>query len=405
MGPQTPQSPTPAAALRPALAILLLLASLAASAENWPRFRGPTGQGISSERNVPIRWSAAENIRWKTPIPGQGWSSPIVFGNRVWVSTVTDGQTRARLIALDRDTVWVVYGDGTIAAVDAATGKVQWRNEEVRFYSRHGLGSSPILHDGLVIMAFDGSNRVEKAGDWPNNSDDEQLGWRIPWDKAEVVALNAKTGERVWTGRRGKSRIAHVTPNIISTDDGPILVSPAGDAIQGFDPKTGKLLWTVYSQGEGVTPSFAAGDGLIFTSSGFERTTLRVVRLGGSGDVTATHIAWEQRKGAPTQPSLLYVSPRLYTITDGGIAHCLDGKTGEILYAERVGGNHCASPVYADGHIYFLSEAGETTVIKEGPEFEIVSRNPLEERCQASIAISEGRLFIRGEKHLFCVGR
>jgi len=183
------------------------------------------------------------------------------------------------------------------------------------------------------------------------------------------------------------------------------LVSPAGDAIQGFDPGTGERLWTVYSQGEGVTPSFAFGNGLIFTSSGFEKTTLRTVRLGGRGDVTDSHIAWEQRKGTPTQPSLLFVRGRLYSVTDGGIVHCFDPGSGEIVYAERIGGNHSASPVYADGRIYFLSETGETAVIAEGPEFRILSRNTVEERCQASMAVSQGNIFIRSDKHLFCIGK
>ncbi|MBL9135040.1 MAG: PQQ-binding-like beta-propeller repeat protein [Verrucomicrobiales bacterium] len=411
---------------------------LQSNAEDWPRFRGPTGQGWSAEKDLPREWSADRGIVWKTPIPGEGWSSPIVWGDRVYVSTATEANTQCRLLCLDRATgkivwntavveivplrkesknsyatptpvtdgerIYVAFGDGTVAAVDV-NGRLVWKNQEVRFYSRHGLGASPLVHDGLLIMPFDGSNRVEKPGEWPNNSAEEQLGWRVPWDQAQVVAFDVKTGERRWKGNRGKSRIAHVSPNVVLIDGVPQIVSPAGDAIQGFDPKTGERLWTVYSQGEGVTPSFAHGDGLIFTSSGFEKTTLRTVRVGGKGDVTASHVAWEQRKGTPTQPSLLYVSPHLYGITDGGIVHCYDGKTGEVIYAERVGGNHSASPVYADGHIYFLSETAETTVVKAGPKFEIVARNPLNEKCQASIAVSRGHLFLRTEKHLFCIGK
>jgi outer membrane protein assembly factor BamB len=201
------------------------------------------------------------------------------------------------------------------------------------------------------------------------------------------------------------SRIAHVTPNILKENGTAQLISCAGDAIQGFDPKTGERIWTVYSQGEGVTPSFALADGLIFTSSGFEKTTLRTVRTGGKGDVTQTHIAWEQRKGAPTQASLLYVKPHLYSVTDGGIANCYQAETGDIVYQERLGGTFCASPVYADGNIYFLSEQGDTTVVKAGPQFKVVSKNPLNERCQASMAVSDGAIFIRSDKQLFRVGR
>ncbi|MGE3310371.1 MAG: PQQ-binding-like beta-propeller repeat protein [Limisphaerales bacterium] len=409
-----------------------------ARGENWPRFRGPTGQGISTETNIPHAWSATQGIRWRTAIPGLGWSSPIVWDDLVFVTTVSEGNTQCRILALDRRTgqiawntlvheivplrkeqknsyasptpvtdgerVYAVFGDGTQVAVDMKGGLL-WKNDEVRFYSRHGLGASPLLHGKLLIMPFDGSNRVAKAGEWPKNSEEEQLGWRIPWDRAEITALDCATGKRVWTARRGSSRIAHVSPNIVPVDGKPQLVSPAGDAIQGFDPADGRRLWTVYSQGEGVTPSFAFGDGLIFTSSGFEKTTLRTVRTGGIGDVTETHVAWEQRKGTPTQPSLLYVAPHLYSITDaGGIVHCYNAKTGEIIYAERVGGNHSASPVFADGRILFLSESGETTIVKAGPEFEILARNSVDEKCQASLAVSQGNLFLRTESRLLCIG-
>ncbi len=408
-------------------------------AENWPHFRGPTGQGISTEKNLPRHWSAASNVIWKAEIPGAAWSSPIVWNGRVFVTTATDNGTRCHVLCLDTTTgtvvwskqvleqvprrkegknsyatptpatdgerVYAVFGDGSIVAVDAKSGDVAWTNREVQHYSRHGLGASPLLHEGLLIMSYDGSNPVGAAGQWPNNSDDERIGWQTPWDKAQIVALDVKTGKRVWTGKRGKSRIAHVSPNVLTDGGTTQIVSCAGDAIQGFDPKTGERLWTVFSQGEGVTPSPVFGDGLIFTSSGFEKTTLRTVRTGGKGDVTATHIAWEQKKGAPTQPSLLYVKPHLYSITDGGIAHCYKAESGEIVYAERVGGSHCSSPLFAAGIIYFLSEQGETTVIEAGPEFKIVARNPLNEKCQASIAVSQGRLFLRTEKNLFCIGR
>lgn len=438
-----PSRPSSSGLVAPTVLATLLLLTAAPGrleAEDWPRFRGPTGQGLSSERNLPVEWSAANGVSWRVPIPGEGWSSPIIAGDRVVVTTVTDASTQARVLCLDRSSgrlVWntevteiipirkeaknsyatptpviedgrifAVFGDGTIAALDL-DGKVLWRNTDVRFYSRHGLGASPLVHEGLLIMTFDGSNRVESAGAWPSISQEEQLGWRVPWDRAEVAALDVRTGRRVWTGRRGSSRIAHVSANLLRNPEAgpPQLISAAGDVIQGFDPRTGERWWSIHSQGEGVTPSFAMGDGLIYTSSGFEKTTLRAVRPGGRGDLTATHIAWEQRKGTPTQASLLYVSPYLYSVTDGGIAHCYRGTTGEIVYAERVGGDHCASPIHADGRIYFLSEAGVTTVIDAGPEFRIVARNPLGEKCQASIAVSGGHLFIRTDRNLYCIGK
>jgi outer membrane protein assembly factor BamB len=254
-------------------------------------------------------------------------------------------------------------------------------------------------------MSYDGSTPVTAAGTYPQVNDTERTGWQIPWDKSFLAALDTKTGRRVWTGKRGLSRIAHVTSFIARVDGKDQLISGAGDRLQGFNPKTGELIWSIYAQGEGVTPSPVLGDGMVFASSGFEKTTLRGVRLGrAKGDVTETHIAWEQKKGVPTQPSPLYVKPYLYAISDGGIASCFEPKNGEIVWQERVGGNFCASPVFGDGRIYFLSEAGETTIIEPGREFKIVARNPLGEKCQASMAVSNQRLFIRSEGNLFCIG-
>lgn len=413
----------------------LLACASAPSRQEWPRFRGPTGQGHSADAGVPLSWNATTNIAWKTAIPGDGWSSPVAWGDRLFLTSATDGGKKCHVICVDASDgrvlwekhvfdqeagrkegknsyatptpcvdgrrVYAVFGGGGAAALEL-DGTVAWTNQEVKFYSRHGLGASPILHDGLLIMPYDGSNRIDQAGQWPKVSDEERLGWQIPWDKAEVVAFDAPTGKRVWTGKRGMSRIAHATPIVV---DGQIL-SIAGDVVQGFDPKNGKLLWTATSEGEGLTPSPVAGDGMVFASSGFPTRTLRGIRLGGSGDVTKTHIVWEQKKGVPTQPSLLYVKPHLYAVTEEGVASCFKPESGEIVWQERLTpakSGFSASPVYADGRIYVLSDSGETTVLAPGPEFKVLSRNPLGEKCQASPAVSNGRIFIRSDKHLFCI--
>ncbi len=418
--------------------VALLLSAAALPAENWPGFRGPTRQGISAEKKLPLHWGSDSNIVWKTEIPGQGWSSPIVWGDRVFLTTVTDNNTKCRVLCVDRTSgkvlwdkevfeqvpkrkegknsyatptpitdgrqVYAVFGDGSVVALKV-DGTIAWTNRDVQFYSRHGLGASPALHGNLLIMPFDGSNPIGAPGVYPKVSDEEKLGWQIPWDKSFIAALDTKTGKRVWTAKRGLSRIAHVSPIVARVEGKEILISGAGDRMQGFDLKSGELLWSIYAQGEGVTPSPVVGDGLLFASSGFEKTTLRAIKLGkAKGDVTESHIAWEQKKGVPTQPSPIYVKPYLYAITDGGIATCYKPDTGDIVWHERVGGNHCASPVFADGRIHFLSEAGETTVIAPGAEFKILARNALDEKCQASIAVSQGRLFIRGEKNLYCLG-
>lgn len=417
----------------------LILATLSARAENWPGFRGPTRQGISTEKKLPLHWGADSNVVWKIEIPGQGWSSPIVWRDRVFLTTVTDNSTKCRVLCVDQESgkilwnkevfeqvprrkenknsyatptpitdgrrVYAVFGDGSMAAL-TLDGAIVWRNRDVQFYSRHGLGASPLLHDDLLIMPFDGSNPTSTAGVYPKVSDEEKLGWQIPWDKSFIAALDVKTGKRVWTAKRGLSRIAHVSPIVAKVDGKETLISGAGDRMQGFNLKTGELIWSVYAQGEGVTPSPVVGNGMLFASSGFEKTTLRAIKLGqAKGDVTESHIAWEQKKGVPTQPSPIYVEPYLYAITDGGIATCYKPENGEIVWQERVGGNHSASPVFADGRIYFLSEGGETSVIAPGSEFKVLARNALNEKCQASIAVSQRHLFIRGEKHLYCLGK
>jgi len=403
---------------------LLLAVCDPISAENWMRFRGPNGQSVSGERNLPVKWSADENIVWKTSIPGNGWSSPIVYRQHIFLTTATEDGVSCRVICVNRDDgsiawntevhrqqagskrrqnsyatptpvtdgerVYAVFYDGTVVAVDYS-GKPIWKNREVKFFSLHGLGASPVLAHGQLIMPFDGSS-----------ADEKRLGWKVPWKNAVILSLDAAKGSVRWKGRRGESRVGHVTPILI--DNGTQLVSAGGDRVQGFHAHTGKRIWSIYSQGEGVTPSPVVGDGLIFTSSGFEAPTIRAIRLGGKGDITKTHIAWEQKKGVPALASPLYVAPYLYTITRDNILHCIEASTGKIVWLKRLTGVHSASPVYADGRIYVLSEDGVTIVLRPGPRYNEVARNSVGETCLASMAVSQSHFYIRSSKHLFCIG-
>ena len=283
---------------------------------------------------------------------------------------------------------------GGIVALDMQ-GEIQWMNHDIQFYSRHGLGASPILHDDLLIMPFDGSSEGE----------DSLVGLKKGWEGAVILSLDKTNGKVVWKGKRGLSRLAHVTPQILDLEGKLQLVSAAGDAIQGHDLATGDLVWTVFSQGEGVTPSIVLAEGLIYTCSGFEAPTIRVVRPGGSGDVTESHIAWEQTQGVPALSSLAYVAPHIYAVTDTGIVNCFDAKSGESVWQKRMGGKHSSSPVVADGLIYFLSEIdGETIILRPGTKYDEVGRCNLGATCKASMAVSRGNLFIRSDKHLFCIG-
>ena len=413
-------------------ALALLACSLAITpwvqAEDWPWFRGPSRQGVSTETGLPLQWSASSNILWKVEVPGESWSSPIVHGDKVFVSTALDGGVKCHVIGYDKKSgkeiwnthvfdqvplrkegknsyatptpatdgklVYAVFGDGSIVALDS-DGKVKWTWREFKFYSQHGLGASPLLHDDLLIMPFDHSSTGEN----------KRVGWQLPWDKSFLIALDKNTGKQKWKTMRGQSRIAHVTPNVMKHDGKTILVSGAGDVIQGYDIQTGERLWNVYSQGEGVVPSIVVGEALIYSVSGYEKPTIRAVKPGGKGDVTETHIAWEQKKGVPALPSMIYKKPHLFAITEGGVATCMEAATGNIIWQERIGGNHSASPILAENRIYFTSEEGETTAIEAGSEFKILGRSKLNEKTQASPAVSDKTIFIRTAKNLYAIGK
>ena len=398
-------------------------------AENWPEFRGPDRQGHSAEKNLPLKWSQKENIRWKAGIPGDSWSTPIVWGDRVFLTTATDKGESCRIVSLDADTgkvlwdrevfrqkprkketrnsyatpspvtdgerVYAVYSDGSFVAVNFAGGVV-WTNRDHPFYSQHGLGASPVLTGGLLIMTMDASSEGE----------DKLIGWQKPWDKSYVLALDAKTGKERWKTMRGVTRISHGTPTLWTGPDGRVqVVSEAGDVVQGFDRDTGEKLWTSAVEGEGKVPSTLVADGMVFTAGGFRgRESIKAFRLGEKGDLKEKNLVWEQKKGNPKVPSMVYVKPYLFTVNDTGFATCLKADTGEVVWNERVSGGFSASPVHADGKLYLLDNNGDTTVIEAGPQFKVLAKNPLSEPTQASMAVSGGRLFIRTEKHLYCVG-
>jgi outer membrane protein assembly factor BamB len=404
------------------LSVLLFQTSYA---ENWPQFRGPTGQGISNETDVPVKWSATEHVAWKCPIPGEAWSSPIVLEDRVFVTTATDEGKSCHVFCIDlksgdllwnkevfqqelkhkegRNTyatptpttdgqrVYACFGDGSFVALNF-NGEVQWTNRDYPFYGQHGLGTAMVLHNDLLMMARDGSSSGE----------DTTLGWQKPWDQAFVVALDTKTGQQRWKTGRGQSRISHGTPIVSAQNDNAILVSEAGDVLQGFEIASGKLLWSTEVVGEGKVPSTVINNGVAFTSGGWGgNETIKAFKLPVKNQEAT--LLWEQKKGMPKVPSMLVADQHLYTITDNGVASCIATATGEIIWQERLGGNFSASPVTANGKIYFTSDDGETSVIQSGSEFVLVAKNILEEKVQASIAISQGNILIRTEHNLICI--
>jgi outer membrane protein assembly factor BamB len=397
--------------------ILFILAmSISAAAEDWPQFRGPTGQGHSTERGLPLEWSETRNVIWKTPVPGLGWSSPIVAGGRVWVTTaikekggslralafdVATGREvvnvevfRTRNIDLlnpknsrasptaivDGDRVFVHFGaDGTAALT--TSGEIVWK-ARFSYESQHGNGGSPVSYGDLLIFSCDGS------------------------DEAFVVALDKKTGKVRWkTYRHQPWDQAYSTPLVIRVGDRDEVVSVGAYRAAAYDPLSGKEIWQVeYPDGFSNVPRPVYGQGLVYIATGFQQPSLLAVRADGAGNVTRTHIAWTLRRAAPLTPSPLLAGDELFVVNDAGIASCLDAKTGAIHWQQRLGGNYSASPVLADGRIYFLSEEGVATVIAADKTFRRLATNPLDGATLASMALSNGSIFIRSDGHLYRIG-
>ena len=401
--------------------------------ENWTQFRGPNGQGVSKATELPVQWSSTENIAWKIDIPGVSWSSPIVWNDHIFVTTTTENDKNCHVIAVDRqtgrilwdkmvftqnapqrhdmnsfatptpvtdgNTVYAVFAGGGIAALDF-NGNVRWIKDDLNFYSQHGKGTSPILYNDMLILAVNHSNREEPR----------RLGWQVPWDQSFLLAIDKSTGRERWRGMRGMTRIAHSTPVIMQVNGRDQIISAVGDAIQGFDPSDGRLIWTATVTGEPCVPTPAVGDGLVYHAA-VGGQPIRAIRTNGQGDVTETHMAWSEGNFAPGMSSFLYVSPYLYACTNRNSFACLNATTGEVIWQLPLNiGALNPSPLFADGKIYILSEDGITAVLRPsnvpGQPAEIISTNSLEgDMTRASIAIAGKQLIIRSGSKLWCIGR
>ena len=396
--------------------VLLLLTAPAAAGNDWPEFRGPDGQGHSAESGLPAAWSESQNIEWKTPVPGRGWSTPVVVDGRIWLTTGTaDGGGVLRLLAFDAETgtetlnvevfriedesspnaknslasptpivdgdrVYVHFGSYGTAAVGTA-GEILW-TAHFPYITQHGYGGSPILHDDLLILNGDG------------------------YDVAFVVALDTRTGEVRWKADREEPvSQAYSTPLAINVAGRDQIVSVAAFRASAHDPATGTEIWRVrYGQGFSNVPRPVYGHGLVFIATGFQTPAMLAVRADGTGDVTDSHVAWTLRRGAPHTPSPLLVGRELYMVSDYGVLTCIDAESGEIHWQQRIGGNYSASPVFADGRIYLQSEEGKTTVIAPGTTYSELAVNQLDGSTLASMAVADGSLFLRTESHLYRIG-
>ena len=398
--------------------MLALLAGGLLHAADWPQFRGPTGQGLSEERNLPLEWSETRNVAWKVPLPGLGWSSPVVSQGRVWLTAaveqgrrtslramafdaatgkvVVDKEvfniSRARLLnpknsfasptpILENDRVYVHFGsDGTAALTP--TGEVVW-TARYAVETQHGNGGSPTVYGELLIFSCDG------------------------FDEAFVVALDKRTGKERWkVARRPPWSQAYTTPLVVRVGDRDQLVSIGAFRAVAYDPADGKEIWRVgYGDGFSNVPRPVFGHGLVFIATGFQEPALMAVRSNGAGDVTATHVAWSTNRGAPHTPSPVLVGSELYFVSDAGIASSVDALTGKLHWQQRLGGNYSASPVHADGRIYFQNEEGVTTVIAASPTFRKLATNTLDGLMLASMAVANGAIYIRTDSALYRIGK
>ncbi|MEK6300814.1 MAG: PQQ-binding-like beta-propeller repeat protein [Acidobacteriota bacterium] len=391
--------------------LLLLFLCLPVIAEDWPEFRGPTGQGVSAERGLPLNWSETKNVRWKIAIPGRGWSSPAIQGDRIWLTTATDEGKSLRAIAVDRNTgailqnlevfrlknpgqvngknshasptpllegdrVYLHFGANGTACITQA-GEIVWKTRLEYDNGQHGPGGSPALYEDLLIISCDGQN------------------------VQYVAALDKLTGKVRWKKFREGSH-AYTTPLVVRLASGDQVISPGAFRAIAYEPRTGKEIWQVkYGDGFSNVPRPVYGNGLVFVCTGFQQPSLLAVRVEGRGDVTKKQVAWSLTRGAPLTPSPLLIGEELYVITDNGIATCVDAATGKEHWRARVGGNHSASPIYADGRIYFLSEEGESIVIAPGKELKVLAKNELDGETLASMAVSGGSIFVRSRTHLY----
>jgi outer membrane protein assembly factor BamB len=403
------------------LTLLLALVCLpTVRGEDWPQFRGPTGDGHYTGRALPTEWGTDTNVTWKTEIPGRGWSSPIVCKGKIFLtSAVGDSKPKSdqslRAICLDAkkgDILWNVelftplgkdspnihgknshasptpvtdgervyfhFGHQGTAALDF-DGKVIWK-KKYTYNPVHGGGCSPILVDDLLVFGCDGG------------------------DLQFIVGLDKKTGDEKWkTERDAKAPrgFSFATPQVMDTPSGKVILSPASNMLGGYDPKTGKELWRFKYTGYSVIPRPVFGHGLVYVATSYDSSVVHAFHPEGTGDLT-DKLEWTAKRNAPHTPSMLLVGDELYMVSDKGFATCLDAKTGKEIWSERLpDGGYSASPIYANGKIYVTNETGVGVVLTAGREFKKLSTNDMKEKTFASFAGVDGALFVRTESKLY----
>ncbi len=437
------------------LLTLVLALSAPASASPWPQFRGPAGDGIAPAEGVPVQFSENEGLRWKTELPGRGWSSPVFDGKTLWMTTAVEvfptEEEKTRILKesgeeektfaqrqvatrIELSVIGVDYESGAIVrtvpltavenpqaihalnsfasptpfleegvlyahfgafgtyAVNVGDGKILW-NSKIDLEHGVGPGSSPLVHRGQLILICDGV------------------------DRQFVTALDCQTGKTVWTTERpamraakGDQKKSYNTPIVIKgADEKEQLICMGAQWLVSYEPETGKEIWRL-DHGDGFSvvprPVYSPKTDLIYLSTGFGKPELLAVRPDGHGDITGSDkIVWREPKRIPARPSPILIGDELYVIADGGIASCFDARTGTLHWTERVDGNYSASPLFADGHLYFCSQEGVVTVLKPGKTFQVMARNQLDGTLMASPLAFDGSLVIRSGTAIYRFAR
>jgi outer membrane protein assembly factor BamB len=431
------------------LGAAVLCVAVRADDDHWPQWRGPNGAGIARDAGVPDRWSPSANIAWKAEIPGHGHSSPVVWGDRVFVTTAIRGdQVPGRKAPVHLgfdgkpgyvhpDSVDVDYRHTLkVLAIDARTGRPVGERtayDGVMFDDRHRkntFASSTVATDGRFVYAFFESagmyaydiagtlkwhaalGPIIKAGLGPGTSPvlfdrliilqcDQEMG-----EGSFLVALDRFTGKEMWRTKRANRR-SWATPVIVQTPQRAELIASGAEAVIAYDPATGGELWRASGVVSHPIPSPVAGHGMVFVTAGSQAKRAYALRLGGSGDISGSrHVVWQYSKGTAYVPSPILYGRYLYLMTDKGIMTCLDALTGEVQYEGGrvpVPATFTASPVAVGERLLLISEDGDTFVVKAGPVHEVLATNPVGEPVYASPAIAGGTIFIRGARHLFAI--
>lgn len=414
-----------------------VLGGLVLAHADWPDFRGPEGDGHAAPDGrtlgLPIEWSESNNIVWKTAIHGKGWSTPVILEGQIWLTSATPEGNDSFAICVDEKSgkilfdekvfhtdhpeplgngasmnsyatpspviepgrVYVHFGSAGTACLDTQTGQVIWKRTDLPCRHYRGPSASPVIFEDLLILTFDGA------------------------DLQYVTALEKKTGRTVWKTDRsvawndegsndpmvrdGDHRKSHGTPLVAEVNGKPQLISVGAKASYGYDPRTGKELWRVEYNDWSSAPRPLYENGLAYIFTGLTKRELWAVKPDGHGDVTDSHVAWKASKGIGKYASPLIVDGLLYTAVDESFVTCLDAKTGDIVWNERIGGKYAGSPIYADGRIYLVSQDGTTTVIKPGRKLEVLARNKLDDGFMACPAVDGKALFLRTRTHLYRV--